>query len=153
MTSLAFEDFVPGAVSTYGAYKVTREEIVAFASRFDAQPMHLDEAAASTSMLGGLAASGWHTCAMLMRLFADNVLRDSTGMGAPGIDELKWLRPVRPGDVLGVRMTVLEARPSATRADRGYVRFRFEVTNQDGAVVMEQTNSVIFGRRGAGEAA
>lgn len=153
MPTLAFEDLVPGTVTTYGAYKVTREEIVAFASRFDAQPMHLDEAAAASTMLGGLAASGWHSCAMMMRLFADNVLLGSTGMGSPGIDEVKWLKPVRPGDVLSVRQTILEARPSSKRADRGYVRMRLELMNQDGVCVLQQENSVIFGRRRAGEAA
>jgi acyl dehydratase len=153
MPGLAFEDFVPGTVTTYGAYKVTREEIIAFASRFDPQPMHLDEAAGAASILGGLAASGWHSCAMMMRMLADNILEGSTGMGAPGVDELKWLRPVRPGDVLSVRQTVLEARPSAKRADRGYVRFRFEMLTQKGDCVMRQENSIIFGLRNPGKAA
>ncbi len=150
---LHFEDFTPGEIRTYGSYEVTREEILAFAAEYDPQPMHLDEAAAAQTMLGGLSASGWHSCAMLMRIIADNVLRDSSGMGAGGIDEVKWLRPVRPGDVLSVRHTVLDVRPSKTKTDRGFVRFRFEMTNAKGEVVLEQTNSIIFGRRGAGEAA
>ena len=153
MPALAFEDFVPGAVATYGAYRVTREEIIAFASRFDPQPMHLDEAAGAASILGGLSASGWHSCAMLMRMLADNILEGSTSMGSPGIDELKWLRPVRPGDVLSVRQTVIEARASAKRADRGYVRFRFELMTQKGDCVMQQENSIIFGLRNPGKAA
>jgi acyl dehydratase len=153
MPSIYFEDFVPGSAATFGAYQVTREEIVSYASQFDPQPMHMDEAAAAQTMLGGLAASGWHTCAMLMRMIADGFIRDSASMGAPGIDEVKWLRPVRPGDILSVRRTVIDARPSATRGDRGYVKFRFEVLDQNGATVLEQVNSVIFGRRHPGEAA
>ncbi|MHB2167068.1 MaoC family dehydratase [Alsobacter sp. R-9] len=153
MPSLAFEDFVPGAVTTFGRHAVTREEVLSFARQFDPQPMHLDEAAAGRSILGGLAASGWHTCGILMRMLADNVLNGSTGMGSPGIDELRWLKPVRPGDVLSVRQTVLESRRSATRTDRGYVRFRFELVTEAGDVVMDQTNSIIFGLRGAEAAA
>ncbi|WP_460448971.1 MaoC family dehydratase [Alsobacter sp. SYSU BS001988] len=144
MPRLSFEDFEPGAVTTYGSYLVTREEIIAFASQYDPQPMHLDEAAAAGTLLGGLGSSGWHTCSMLMRMLYDNVLADSTGMGSGGIDEVKWKRPVRPGDRLSVRQTVLDSRRSS-RGDRGYVRFRFEVLNQTGDVVMEQTNSIIFG--------
>ncbi len=152
MQGPALEDFVPGTVTTYGRRPVTREEIVSFAAQFDPQPMHLDEAAAAKSMLGGLSASGWHSCSLLMRLIADNLLAGGTGMGAPGIDEVKWLRPLRPGDVLSVRQTILDVRTSATRPDRGYVRFRFELLNQAGEVVMEQVNSIIFGRRVAGGA-
>ena len=112
MQGPAFEDFVPGAVTTYGRHEATREEIVSFAAQFDPQPMHLDEAAAAKSMLGGLSASGGQGCALMMRMIADNLLAGSTGMGSPGIDEVKWLRPLRPGDVLSVRQTVLEVRPS-----------------------------------------
>jgi acyl dehydratase len=144
---LAFEDFVPGTVTTYGRHTVTREEIISFASQFDAQPMHLDEDAAAKSMLGGLSASGWHSCAIMMRMMVDHMLGGSRGMGSPGIDELRWLRPVRPGDVLSVRQTVLEVRPSAKKADRGYVKFRFELLNQAGEIVLEEVNSIIFGRR------
>ena len=147
-----FEDFRVGDTCTYGRHPVTREEIVSFAAQFDPQPMHLDEAAAAKSMLGGLAASGWHSCALMMRMIADNLLAGGAGMGAPGIDEVKWLRPLRPGDVVTVRQTVLDVRPSATRNDRGYVRFRFELLNQAGEVVMQQVNSIIFGRRPAGVA-
>ena len=152
MQGPAFEDFVPGAVTTYGRHEATREEIVSFAAQFDPQPMHLDEAAAAKSMLGGLSASGWQGCALMMRMIADNLLAGSTGMGSPGIDEVKWLRPLRPGDVLSVRQTVLEVRPSSKRDDRGYVRFRFELVNAAGEVVTEQLNSIIFGRRTAGAA-
>jgi acyl dehydratase len=147
MPRMHFEDFVPGTVTTYGSYAVTRQEIVSFASQFDPQPMHLDEAAAAGTLLGGLGASGWHVCAMLMRMLADNVLSDSAGIGAPGIDEVRWLKPVRPGDVLGVRQTVLDAKASRSLPDRGFVRFRFEVLNGAGEVVMEQSNSIMFRRR------
>ena len=148
MTDLiAFEDFIPGEITTYGAHTVTREEIIAYASRYDAQPMHLDEEAGRASVLGGLAASGWHSCAILMRLNCDHFITASTSMGGPGIDELKWLKPVYPGDVLSVRREVLDARASRSRPDMGIVRFRFELLNQKGDVVMEQVNPVLFGRR------
>jgi acyl dehydratase len=153
MPRFYFEDFEVGSVSTFGRYPVTREEVISYASQFDPQPMHLDEAEAAKTMLGGLSASGWHTCSMLMRMIADEFILDSAGMGSPGIDEVKWLRPVRPGDVLSVRRTILEARPSAKRADRGYVKFRFEVLDQHGNVVLDQLNSIIFARRETGEAA
>jgi acyl dehydratase len=142
-----FEDFRVGDTATFGRHLVTREEIVSFASQYDPQPMHLDEAAGAASILGGLSASGWHVCAMLMRMIADHALRDGGGMGAPGIDEVKWLRPVRPGDVLSVRQEVLSVRSSQSRPDRGFVRFRFEVLDEAGKSVMEQTNTVIFSRR------
>ena len=150
---LHFEDFAAGDTMSYGSRIVTREEILAFAAEYDPQPMHLDDAAAEASLLGGLSASGWHTCSILMRMIADGFVLNSSGMGAGGIDEVKWLRPVRPGDVLSVRHTVLEARSSKTKPDRGFVRFRFEMTNAKGEVVLEQTNSIIFGRRHPGEAA
>ncbi len=143
----AFEDFEPGEVTTFGAYAVTREEVIDFASQFDPQPFHLDEEAGRASMLGGLAASGWHTCSILMRMMFDHFMDGSSSIGSPGIDEVKWIRPVFPGDVLSVRRTILDARPSASRPDRGVVRFRFELMNQKGEVVMEQTNPIFFARR------
>lgn len=146
---LYFEDFVPGSSAAYGALPVERAEILAFAAQYDPQPMHLDEAAAAQTLLGGLAASGWQSCAFLMRIIAEEFVSHSAGMGAPGIDEVKWVRPVRPGDVLSVRHTVLEARESKSKADRGFVKFRFELLNQKGELVLEQINSIIFARRGA----
>jgi acyl dehydratase len=147
MPRLHFEDFHEGDTSSYGSHSVTREEIVSFAALYDPQPMHLDEEAGRASILGGLAASGWHSCAMLMRILCDSWLDDAAAMGAPGIDEVKWLRPVRPGSVMTVRHTVLETRASRSKPDRGFVRFRFELVDQDGQVAMEQTNSIMFGRR------
>src|SRR5690348_5839361 len=112
MAKLYFEDFKPGSVTEYGPRLVTREEIVAFAAEFDPQPMHLDEEAARSSMLGGLAASGWHTCCLLMRMAADGFILNSASMGAPGVDEVKWLRPLRPGTRVTLRVNVLESRVS-----------------------------------------
>ena len=111
MPKFYFEDFPPGRTAEYGPRRVTREEIIAFAAQFDPQPMHLDEEAARATMLGGLGASGWHSCCVMMRMIADGLLLDAASMGAPGIDEVHWLTPVRPGDRLTVRGTVLETRP------------------------------------------
>ena len=131
-----FEDYAPGAVFEYGAIPVTEAEIVAFARRFDPQYLHVDRAQAAQGPFGGLIASGWHTAAMMMRLIVDNFLPKSASLGSPGIDELRWLRPVRPGDTLSVRLSVLEATRSRSKPDRGVVRTLCEVLNQDRAVVM-----------------
>lgn len=143
-----FEDFEPCSIARYGAMPVERAEVIAFAAQYDPQPMHLDEAAGAQSLLGGLAASGWQSCAFLMRLIAAEFILDSAGMGAPGVDSVRWLLPVRPGDVLSVRHEVLEARASQSKPDRGFVKFKFELLNQKGEVVLEQVNSIIFARRG-----
>jgi len=126
---LYWEDFVEGSVADYGPRPITREEIVAFAAEFDPQPMHLDEEAARASMLGGLSASGWHVCALLMRMIVDGFIQDSPSMGSPGVDEVKWLKPVRPGDRLTARAKVIEKHASLTRPEAGFVGFLFEVTN------------------------
>lgn len=145
--SLTFEDFRPGDIVTYGRHLVTKDEIIAYAAEFDPQPMHLDEEAGKASILKGLAASGWHSCGILMRLNVDCMLANSTSMGAPGVEELKWLKPVYPGDVLSVRREVLEARLSASRPEMGVVRFKFELLNQRDEPVLEQVGPVFFGRR------
>jgi acyl dehydratase len=145
---LHFEDFRPGEVIEYGACPVTKEAILAFAAKYDPQPFHLDEEAAKASLLGGLAASGWHTCAMLMRLNCDGFLLDAASLGAPGIEEVRWLKPVRPGDVLCVRRTVRETRASRSRPAMGLVDFLFEMVDQAGDVVMTQRNVIMFGRSG-----
>ncbi|MDB5594473.1 MAG: dehydratase [Hyphomicrobiales bacterium] len=147
-TLQCFEDFPVGRVLEYGAYDVTKEEIVAFATAFDPQPFHLDEEAGARSMLGGLAASGWHTCAILMRLSCDGFLHRADGRGAPGVSEVKWLKPVRPGDMLGVRAEVLSARVSQSRPSIGLLEFRFDLHDLQGVVLMSQTNFVMMGRRG-----
>lgn len=149
MPKLHFEDFATGAVAEFGPRLVTREEIVAFAAEFDPQPFHLDEEAARTSMLGGLAASGWHTCAILMRMIYDGFLHESASMGSPGVDEVRWLAPVRPGDNLTVRRTVRETRVSKSRPDVGFVMLLFEVLNQAGQCVMTLTTPLMIRRRAA----
>ena len=149
MPEHTFEDFEPGQVYELGSKVVSEDEIVAFARQFDPQPFHLDTEAAKDSVFGGLIASGWHTGAMWMRLYVDSLLDGSAAMGSPGIEELRWLAPVRPGDTLTGRLTVLETTPSATRPDRGTVRIRGEMLNQDGVTVMAMTSRGHFGRRPA----
>jgi len=136
MTERYFEDYPPGAVFTSGAIPVSEAEIIGFARRYDPQAMHTDPAAAARGHFGGLIASGWHTAALMMRLFADNFLSPESSVASPGIDELRWLQPVRPGDVLSLRVTVLEARRSRSRPEQGVVRSLIEVLNQRGEVAM-----------------
>ncbi len=131
-----FEDYQAGEVLEGGHHLVTREEIVAFASRYDPQPFHLDDAAGRDSIYGGLIASGWMTCSIVMRMLVDHVMSAVSSMGSPGIDELRWLRPVRPGDRLRVRVTVTEAHRSSSRPDRGIIRLHQEALNQHDEVVL-----------------
>jgi acyl dehydratase len=131
-----FEDYTPGAIFTSGAILVTEAEIIDFARHYDPQAMHTDPEAAASGRFGGLIASGWHTASMMMRLFATNFLSPESSVASPGIDELRWLQPVRPGDVLSLRVTVIEARRSRSRPGEGVVRSFIEVLNQDGVVVM-----------------
>jgi acyl dehydratase len=147
---LHWEDFKPGAVALYGPRLVTREEIVAFAAEFDPQPMHLDEAAASATLLGGLAASGWHSCSLLMRMMADAFILNSASMGAPGVDEVNWHRPLRPGTRIRLRTTVLESRASNSRPTAGLVKFKFEMVDEADIVLMTQVNTLMLGRREPG---
>lgn len=144
---LFWEDFAPGYRLTLGPRLVTAEEIIEFASEFDPQPMHLDEAAASDSLLGGLSASGWHACAIVMRMLCDGFILNSSSMGAPGIEEVRWLLPIHAGDHLMIKITCLEARASKSRQDMGLVRFVYELTNQKDDVVMTMCNTAMFGRR------
>jgi acyl dehydratase len=149
MAKLFFEDFEPGAVRDYGPRLVTREEIVGFAAEFDPQPMHLDEEAGRASMLGGLAASGWHTCCLMMRMAADGFVLNSASMGAPGVDEVRWLAPLRPGSRITLRTTVLDSRSSASRPEMGFVKMLFEVCDDKNTLLMTLTASLIMGRRAA----
>ena len=142
-----FEDYIPGAVIECGEVRVDEAEIIEFARRFDPQQMHLDPVTAARGQFGGLIASGWHTAAMMMRLFADNFLSKVASLASPGIDELRWLQPVRPGDALRIRVSVLEAVPSRSRPDRGLVRTFVEVLNQRDEVVMSLKPMNIIGRR------
>ena len=146
---LYFEDFPPGDVRESPARTVTREEIIAFARDFDPQPFHVDEAAAAKTIYGGLIASGWHTIAIYMRLMWESYLKDTASLGSPGVDEVRWLKPVRPGDTLRARFTVLEAVPSRSKPDRGIIRSLSEVLNQHGEVVMTLRGLGLFGRRPA----
>jgi acyl dehydratase len=144
-----WEDFSPGSVSEFGPRLVTREEIVEFAAAFDPQPMHLDEAAARASMLGTLAASGWHGCCLLMRMLSDGFIAQSHFMGAPGVEEVRWLAPLRAGETVRARATVLETRPSRSRPQLGFVKFLFELVDSSGTRVVALTVSPMFARRGA----
>ena len=141
------EDLAVGALRTFGAKVVTRDEIIAFARAFDPQPMHLDEAAAKQTLVGGLCAAGYHTCAIMMRLLYDGFLKDTTSLGSPGLDEMRWLRPVRPGDTLSLRLHVLEKRDLASRADVGISRMTFEMLNQHGEPVLATTSNQLLRRR------
>ena len=131
-----FEDYHVGMIDEFGDIAVTAEEIVEFARRYDPQPMHVDSEAAAQGPFGGLIASGWHTAAMVMRLFVEHYLSKVATLPSPGVDELRWVRPVRPGDTLRVRVTVLETRRSRSKPDRGLVHGLVEVLNQNGELVM-----------------
>ncbi len=144
-----WEDFPVGQVRDFGGLTVSREAVLEFARQFDPQPFHLDEAAARESLFGGLCASGWHTCAMAMRMMCDAYLLDSASLGSPGIDNLRWLKPVFPGDTLRVKLEVLEARPMASRPQVGLVRSRWEVRNQRDDPVLVMEGWGMFGRRQA----
>jgi acyl dehydratase len=142
-----WEDFPVGQTRAFGPAPVTREEVLEFARRFDPQPFHLDEAAAEASLFGALAASGWHTAALTMRMLCDAYLLEAASLGSPGLDELKWLKPVHPGDTLSGTLTVLEARPSASRPGIGLVRARWDVVNQHREPVMTMTGWNLYRRR------
>jgi acyl dehydratase len=146
MDMLYFEDQDVGRRDHLGSKTVTREEIVAFASQFDPQPFHLNEDAGKRTPYGGLIASGWHTCAILMRLLADNLLANAAGMGAPGIEFVRWLKPVRPGDTLTVVSEVVQTKPSRTKPF-GFVTRRFEMTNQNGETVLTLQSPGMFAKR------
>ena len=142
-----FEDFQPGQVREIDGPVLTREEIVEFARKYDPQPFHVDEEAAKNSFYGGLIASGWQTVAICMRLMCDSYLLESASLGSPGVDEVRWVKPVRPGDRLRLKMTVLEARISRSRPEMGSVRARWDMFNQHNELVMHMTGWGMFGRR------
>ena len=150
MSKRHWEDFTPGSVAVYGPRLVTREEIVGFAAEFDPQPMHLDETAASTTPLGGLAASGWHSCCILMRIIADGFINESSSLGAPGVDEVRWLKPLRPGTQVRVRTTILETRASNSRPEIGFVKCLFELLDEQDTVLITLTSPLMIRRRKAG---
>ena len=143
-----FEDFEIGATQEFGEYQVTEEEIIEFAERYDPQPFHLSEAAGKAMHFGGLCASGWHTCSMAMRMIVEQMPIENNGaLGSPGIDEIRWKKPVFPGDVLSMRSTILDKKYSKSRADMGTIFMQNEVINQNDELVMSNKPIVMVKRR------
>jgi acyl dehydratase len=145
-----WEDMPVGSTHDLGTITPTAEEIVAFATQFDPQPFHLDEEAAKQSVFGGLCASGWHTCSMAMRLMVTNFLLESSSQGSPGLENIKWLKPVFPGDTLRLQHTVVESRPMTKRLDVGLVRTVWAMFNQRGEQVLHMEGYGMFRRRTPG---
>ena len=142
-----WEDLQPGQVLDLGSISPTKEEILAFAQQFDPQYFHLDEEAAKASVFGGLCASGWHTCSMAMRLMVTNFLQQSTSLGSPGLENVKWLKPVFPGDVLHLQHQIVESRPMRSRPDVGLVRTNWDMNNHKGEPVLHMEGWGMFRRR------
>ena len=147
ITDRYLEDYVPGSVHQFGPIVVEQDEMLAFARRFDPQDFHTDPQAAANTVFGGLIASGWHTCALMMRLYADNYLTKVGSLASPGVDELRWVRPVRPGDQLTLRVTVVEAVPSRSKPERGILHSLIEMVNQGGEVVLSMKAVNMVARR------
>jgi acyl dehydratase len=145
--TLTFEDFPVGRLGSYGPHHVTREEILAFAAEYDPQPMHLDEEAASKSMLKGLAGSGWHLGALMMRMLCDGFILRTASLGSPGVNELRWLAPFRPGDDLMLDVDVTEARVSKSRPETGIVTFKAVMRNAAGEALCEMVSPILIARR------
>lgn len=142
------EDLEVGQKASFGSYHVTREEVIEFASKYDMQPFHLSDEAAAKTHFGRIAASGWHTCAMTMAMIATNVVEtEQAGLGSPGVDELRWLKPVYPGDTLRIESEIVEVRPSRSKPDIGSFRTAVTVLNQDDVPVMTFTSIVLMRRR------
>jgi acyl dehydratase len=144
-----FEDFIPSKVIELGNRTVTEDEIISFATQFDPQSFHVDKEAAADSIFGGVIASGWHTCSMIMRMVVDGFLKNSSSMGSPGVDEIRWILPVRPGDTLTITAETLDSRPSTSKPDRGVLITMWRATNQDGKLVCTIKGMGMFGRRPA----
>ena len=144
-----FEDFKPGLLGTFGPYHVSREDIIAFATEFDPQPMHLDDEAAKKSMLKGLSGSGWHMCAILMRMVWDGFIHRIASAGGPGVDEVKWLSPLRPGDDLTLEVEVLSKRESKSRSDLGFVNISNVMRNASGVTLLTAKVPLMVLRRDA----
>jgi acyl dehydratase len=147
MNTLVFENFKPGRLGSFGPRRVTREEILAFAAEFDPQPMHLDEEAASRSMLKGLSGSGWHLCSIIMRMMFDGFIGRTASLGSPGVNDLRWLAPLRPGDELMLDVDVAEARVSRSRPTTGIVTLKAVVSNAAGQALCEMISPIIVQRR------
>ena len=144
-----FEDFEPGRTIAVGSRTLGEDEIIAFALHFDPQPFHINKEAAADSHYGGIIASGWHTCSIMMRMMVDGFLSQAASMGSPGVDEIRWLKPVRAGDTLTVTTTVMDVRPSTSKPDRGVVHTKWEAKNQDGETVATVKGMGMFMRRPA----
>ena len=146
-----WEDFKPGDTAPMGEKTIDRAEMIAFARLYDPQPFHIDEEAARQSMYGGLIASGWHTAALVMRMMVDSYLNAAASLGSPGVDNLRWLKPVRPGDTIRAMRTVVETRASGSRPEMGLVKSRWEVFNQSDQLVMTMEGYGMFERRNPGK--
>ena len=146
---LTFEDFKPGHFGTFGPHHVSRDDIIAFATEFDPQPMHLDDEAASRSLLKGLSGSGWHMCSLLMRICWDGFIHNIASAGAPGVEEVRWVSPLRPGDDLTVSVEVLDTRPSKSRSDVGFVHIKNDMRNASGQTLLLGTLPLMVLRRAA----
>lgn len=146
---LYLDDFEAGQTIELGSRSVTKEEIIAFAEQYDPQPFHIDEDAAADTIYGGLIASGWHTVSLFMRLLVDGLLSNAASMGSPGVDEVRWHKPVRPGDTLTAKGIVHEVVPSRSKPDRGILRTTYEMYNQHGDRVLSMKGVGMFGRKGA----
>ena len=144
-----WEDLEPGSVRELGSVTPSTEDIKEFAEQFDPQPFHIDEAAGRRSIFGNLCASGWHTCALAMKLTVENFLNESSSMGSPGLENLRWLKPVYPGDTLRLQHTILESRPLRTRTDTGLVRSSWDMFNQNDEKVLHMEGYGMFRRRRA----
>ena len=150
MMILTFEDFVPGRFGSFGPRHVSREEILTFAAEFDPQPMHLDDAATERSMLKGLSGSGWHLCSLMMRMMFDGFIGRTASLGSPGVDEVRWLAPLRPGDDLTLEVEVTAARASRSRPETGIVSLKAVVRNAAGTALCEMASPIIVKRRAQG---
>ncbi|OUR78559.1 acyl dehydratase [Alphaproteobacteria bacterium 46_93_T64] len=146
-----WEDFKADQTEEFGHREVSEKEVIEFATEFDPQSFHIDPVAAKDHFFGGIIASGWHTGSMLMRMIVDEQISNSASMGSPGMDELRWISPVRPGETLHVRSEVLETNLHRKKTDRGFVKFRYTVLNQDDQTKMTMISSILFGCRTAPE--
>ena len=147
MPTRYFDDFTPGQIIELGQHTITKESILAFAREFDPQVFHTDEEAAKKTLFGGLIASGWHTGSIAMRLLYDGLIKHTLSLGSPGLDELRWVKPVRPGDTLSARLTVVDMVPSRSKPDRGIVRTLIEMSNQHGETVLTIKGLSLLGRK------
>ena len=147
MNKRHFEDFAVGDTEEFGNYITSQDDIIEFATEFDPQPFHIDPEAAKEHFFGGIIASGWHTGSMLMRMIVDHQVGNSSSMGSPGMDELRWISPVRPGEHLKAQSEVLQLTPHKYKNDRGFVKFKHTVLTHEGEVKMTMISSILFGKR------